>query len=264
VYSFKSETKLLLVLGLFGSVLLAQTGLGVVTGTVRDTSGAVVPNARVTLTETAKGITRDNPTNSSGIYYFGSVPVGAYLVSVEAPGFRKWQGSFQVQAGQTVTVEPTLEVGELQAIVDVKAAAAPITTEGAQISDVKDAMRIHDLPLNGRQVSNLFALTPGVEAGQDSMNGANPLVGSENLAHNIDHFYNITEYSLGQLLDIAGFTGYKPFALKLYVFWKNPLNYVGLAATAFMEFVMRIIFMMYGKKVTILSKKIACIAYRPA
>jgi len=94
--------------------------------------------------------------------------------------------------------------------------------------------------------------------------GANPLVGSENLAHNIDHFYNITEYSLGQLLDIAGFTGYKPFALKLYVFWKNPLNYVGLAATAFMEFVMRIIFMMYGKKVTILSKKIACIAYRPA
>ena len=128
----------------------------------------------MTLTETAKGITRDNATNSSGIYYFGSVPVGAYLVSVEASGFRKWQGNFQVQAGQTVSVEPTVEVGDLQAIVNVKAAAAPITTEGAQISDVKDAMRIHDLPLNGRQVSNLFALTPGVEAGQDSMNGANP------------------------------------------------------------------------------------------
>jgi len=108
------------------------------------------------------------------------------------------------------------------------------------------------------------ALRPGGKVIAYSMNGANPLVGSENLAHNIDHFYNITEYSLGQLFDIAGFTGYKPFALKLYVFWKNPLNYVGLAATAFMEFVMRIIFMMYGKKVTILSKKIACIAYRPA
>src|SRR5204863_4056361 len=102
---------LLLVVGVLSSVLLAQTGLGVVTGTVRDTSSAVVPNARVTLAESDKGITRQGESNSSGIYYFGSVPVGSYVVSVEAPGFRKWQGNFQVQAGQTVTVEPTLEVG---------------------------------------------------------------------------------------------------------------------------------------------------------
>jgi hypothetical protein len=95
-----------------------------------------------------------------------------------------------------------------------------------------------------------------------AMNGANPFVGSENLAHNIDHFYNVTEYSLGQLLQLGGFRDVKPFALKLYVFWKNPLNYVGLAVTSVLEFSMRIIFMLYGKKVKVLSKKVGAVAIR--
>jgi hypothetical protein len=96
------------------------------------------------------------------------------------------------------------------------------------------------------------------------MNGANPMVGSENLAHNIDHFYNVTEHSLGQILQLGGFAQIRPFALKLYVFWKNPLNYVGLFVTSVMELVMRITFVLYGKKVRILSKKIAAVAIRPA
>jgi SAM-dependent methyltransferase len=107
------------------------------------------------------------------------------------------------------------------------------------------------------------ALKPGGQIIVYAMNGANPLVGSENLAHNIDHFYNVTEYSLGQLLQLGGFQNVRPFALKLYVFWKNPANYVGLAVTATMEAAMRIIFKLYGKKVRILSKKIAATAERP-
>ena len=96
-----------------------------------------------------------------------------------------------------------------------------------------------------------------------AMNGANPLVGSENLAHNIDHFYNLTEYSIAQVLGLAGFERVEPFALKLYVFWKNPFNYVGLAVTGVLEAAMRIIFRLYGKKVRIVSKKIAAVAERP-
>lgn len=107
------------------------------------------------------------------------------------------------------------------------------------------------------------ALRPGGTIIVYAMNGANPLVGSENLAHNIDHFYNVTEYSLGQLLQLGGFRDVRPFALKLYVFWKNPANYVGLAVTGLMEAAMRVIFTLYGKKVRILSKKIAAIASRP-
>jgi SAM-dependent methyltransferase len=103
------------------------------------------------------------------------------------------------------------------------------------------------------------ALKPGGRVVVYAMNGANPLVGSENLAHNIDHFYNVTEYSLEQILQLAGFADIRVFALKLYVFWKNPLNYVGLITTTLIELTLRGIFALYGKKVRVLSKKIAAV-----
>jgi 2-polyprenyl-3-methyl-5-hydroxy-6-metoxy-1,4-benzoquinol methylase len=106
------------------------------------------------------------------------------------------------------------------------------------------------------------ALAPGGSVIVYAMNGANPLVGSENVAHNIDHFYNVTEHSLTQLLQLGGFEQIRPFALRLYVFWKNPLNYVGLAVTSVLELGMRIVFVLYGKKVRIVSKKIAASATR--
>ena len=73
----------------------------------------------------------------------------------------------------------------------------------------------------------------------------------------------MTEYSIHQLLTLGGFTNIKPFALKLYVFYKNPLNYVGLAITAVLEAGLRIMFKLYGKKVDILSKKIGAVGFRP-
>jgi 2-polyprenyl-3-methyl-5-hydroxy-6-metoxy-1,4-benzoquinol methylase len=104
------------------------------------------------------------------------------------------------------------------------------------------------------------ALRPAGRVVVYAMNGANPLVGSENLSHNIDHFYNVTEYSLQQILGLAGFGRIDVFNLKLYVFWKNPLNYVGLAVTSLLELAMRGVFILYGKKVRLLSKKIAALA----
>ena len=101
------------------------------------------------------------------------------------------------------------------------------------------------------------ALRPGGQVIVYAMNGANPFVGSENLSHNIDHFYNVTEYSLQQILELSGFSNVRVFALKLYVFWKNPLNYVGLAVTSVLELLLRGVFVLYGKKVKVLSKKVA-------
>jgi len=106
------------------------------------------------------------------------------------------------------------------------------------------------------------ALRPGGKVVVYAMNGANPFVGSENLSHNIDHFYNVTEYSLEQILKLAGYQDVRVFPLKLYVFWKNPLNYVGLAVTTTLELILRVVFMLYGKKVRVLSKKVAAVAVR--
>jgi hypothetical protein len=154
--------------------LAAQTGRGIVTGRISDPSGASVQNATVVLKNTGTGVAQRSQTNQSGIYYVGSVPIGAYVLDVEAPGFQKFEGNLQVGAGQTVTVDASLTVGNIQTKVEVSSAASPVTTEGAQLSDVKTALTIHDLPLNGRQIANLFTLTPGVEGGQNTQGGANP------------------------------------------------------------------------------------------
>jgi 2-polyprenyl-3-methyl-5-hydroxy-6-metoxy-1,4-benzoquinol methylase len=92
------------------------------------------------------------------------------------------------------------------------------------------------------------------------LNGANPLVGAENLAHNIDHFNMFTEYSLNQVLELSHFRDIKILPLKLYVFWRNPLNYVGLIATGLLSLIFRACFVLYGKDVKILTKKIAATA----
>ena len=92
-----------------------------------------------------------------------------------------------------------------------------------------------------------------------TLNGANPLVGSENLSHNIDHFNTLTEYSVKQVLSLGGMKNIQVFPLKLYVFWKNPMNYVGLLATMVIELFFRACFALYGKKVKILTKKLLAV-----
>jgi hypothetical protein len=145
--------------------LAGQTGYGTVTGTVKDATGAVMPSATATLTNTATGVAVKTTTNEAGVYHFGSVRPGSYTLVVEASGFKKWSGTMVLAAGQTASVDPNMEVGTLENVVEVTGAAPIVETAGAQVSDVKDALRIHQLPLNGRLVTNLFDLTPGVEGG---------------------------------------------------------------------------------------------------
>lgn len=107
------------------------------------------------------------------------------------------------------------------------------------------------------------ALHPGGLLFVYGLNGANPLVGAENLAHNIDHFNTFTEYSLTQVLELSGFEEIRPLPLKLYVFWKNPLNYVGLLATSCLSLLFRATYALYGKDARIMTKKIAATARKP-
>lgn len=92
-----------------------------------------------------------------------------------------------------------------------------------------------------------------------SLNGANPITGSEALAQNFDHYNTFTDYSLRQVLEYSGYTDIKVIPLNLYVFYSNPLNYVGILLDRLNTLFFRFNFMLYGKANKIFTKKIAAI-----
>jgi len=94
------------------------------------------------------------------------------------------------------------------------------------------------------------------------LNGANPIVGAETLAQNFDHFNTFTSYSLRQVLEHTGFKSIRVFGLHLYVFYRNPMNYVAWAVSSTLAVLFRALFVMYGKTNRIFTKKIAAVAIK--
>jgi hypothetical protein len=90
-----------------------------------------------------------------------------------------------------------------------------------------------------------------------ALNGANPITGAEALAQNFDHYNTFTEYTMRQVFKYNGFTDIQVVPLNLYVFYKNPLNYVLIVLDKVYTLFFRISFMLYGKSNTIFTKKIA-------
>lgn len=97
-----------------------------------------------------------------------------------------------------------------------------------------------------------------------SLNGANPITGAEALAQNFDHYNSFTEYTFKQVLSHVGFSDVKVYPLNLYVFWKNPANYILLAVTGLLHLTFRALFIMYGKNNKNFTKKIGVVGKKPA
>ena len=95
-----------------------------------------------------------------------------------------------------------------------------------------------------------------------SLNGANPITGSEALAQNFNHFNTFTEYSLRQILEYSNFEEIKVFPLNLYIFFENPINYIGSVLNSILNVVFRMGFIFYGKENRVFSKKIAAYCKR--
>lgn len=93
-----------------------------------------------------------------------------------------------------------------------------------------------------------------------SLNGANPITGAEALAQNYDHYVTYTEYSLRQILTYSNFKVVEVYPLNLYVFYENPLNYIGLFLNASLNLLFKLLFIFYGKKNKIFSKKFAAVS----
>lgn len=106
-------------------------------------------------------------------------------------------------------------------------------------------------------------LRPGGRLVCHSLNGANPIVGSESLAQNFDHYNTFTEYTFEQILSHTGYSDIRIFPLNLYVFWKNPANYILLLASFLLHITFRALFIMYGKGNRLFTKKIGASCTKP-
>ncbi len=107
-------------------------------------------------------------------------------------------------------------------------------------------------------------LKPGARLLCFALNGANPITGAEALAQNFDHQNTFTEYTFTQVLDHVGLKNVEIFDLNLYVFYKNPFNYVAMAAAAALKIFFRACYILYGKNNKLFGKKIAGTGIRPA
>src|SRR5713101_459857 len=135
----------------------------ILNGVVRDSSGAVIPRATVTLHNTDTGTDRESLSNDSGLYVFVSVPPGEYVLKVTKSGFTTaTQTGLHVLVDQASTQDVTLRVGSTQESVTVEATAVSLETANATLGTVIESKQVTDLPLNGRNFTQLLALTPGV------------------------------------------------------------------------------------------------------
>ena len=142
--------------------VFAQAPTGVISGTVTDQSGAVVPNATVTITEKSTGTVRTLTTNNAGLYSAAALLAGDYDVRVEAPGFRTLVRQATVAAGNTTTVDMQMALGQASEVVTVEGQAAQMNFESQQIAGTVARNTIQELPTNGRSFLLLAQLEPGV------------------------------------------------------------------------------------------------------
>ncbi len=169
---------------LFCLTVAAQTVNSTVTGVVKDTAGAVIPGAKVTLTDAATRLPVNTTTNNEGFYLFNDVRSGYYTVAVEATGFKKSEvRDVKVDVGAPATVNIALEAGQIAEVITTTAsdAQALVNTENAELSATIFAKQINDLPLNGRNPVQLATLQAGVATNSGTRNATiNGMRGSFN------------------------------------------------------------------------------------
>jgi hypothetical protein len=197
-----------LVLLLANQSVFAQVDEGSISGLVQDPTGAVVPNAQVTLVNTDQGITLNTVTSSSGEYTFSPVRIGHYSVSATAAGFsRTEQENLEVTVGLALKVNIALKTGATSETVQVTTAPPELQTEESSVGQTVTGQSVNNLPLNGRNFTFLAQLGAGVNTPQADTRGnaasgaftANGLRPSQNnyLLDGIDNNSNAVDFLNG-------------------------------------------------------------------
>jgi len=196
---------------LTAQALVAQVDTGAILGTVKDQSGAVIPGAKVTITNEGTSLSLSTSTGSDGSYNFTPLRIGIYSVSAEATGFAKAvQPHITLNIQQQQVVDLTLTPGVVTQTIEVTAAPPALQTQNASVGQVVNSRAVNDLPLNGRNFTFLAQLAAGVntpeadtrgnaQSGAFSANGMRPaqnnylLNGIDNNSDTVD-FLNGTNF----------------------------------------------------------------------
>ena len=185
-----------------------QVDEGSVTGSILDSTGAVIPNALVTLVNTDQGLTLETHATDTGTYTFSPVRIGHYSVKATAPGFSTTtQENLTVAVGQNLQVNVSLSTGQSSEAVTVTAAPPQLQTDESSVGQVVDEHTVNSLPLNGRNFTFLAQLSAGVNVSQADTRGnaasgaftANGLQPSQNnyLLDGIDNNSNAADFLNG-------------------------------------------------------------------
>ncbi len=149
-----------------------------ISGTITDASGAVVAGAQITATQTDTGVTRSATSDANGVYSLPSLPLGPYRLEVKKEGFTTYvQSGIVLQVGTAPTVNPVLKVGAVNQTVQVESTAPMVDTTTTGVGQVVNSQSVVDLPLNGRQVTQLITLAGAANSVQYGFGGA-PSVGN--------------------------------------------------------------------------------------
>jgi hypothetical protein len=154
---------------------MAQTDTGRVAGTVTDPTGAVIPGATLTLTNTATGATQAQTSSGDGNFSFAAVTRGSYRIEAKRDGFATAGQTFELQVSQVQNVMFHLTAGSTTTVVEVTDAAPPVDLSTSSTGEVIAGRQVTELPLNGRNFTQLALLTPGVTRGNygNSASGVN-------------------------------------------------------------------------------------------
>ncbi len=189
----------------------AQTFRGAINGTVTDPSGGVVPNATVKATEIATGIDHTTITTNDGVFAFQDIPLGFYKVTVTATGFPAYTvDKVEVSAGSIYTLQVKLTLQQQATTVEVSAAALTLDTTTQTQNMTLTSEIVADVPLNGRDFTQLIAFTPGYAGysvgGFGSLNGTRPNQMNWQIdgVDNNDFWHNIPAVNQGGVSGIAG------------------------------------------------------------
>ncbi len=155
----------------FSAGLLAQVDTATLVGTVRDSSGAVIPNATVTVTAIDTNTKGSVKTDAEGNYVVTPLKVAKYAVAAEAAGFKtQTRESIILQVQDRIRIDFEMQVGAVSETINVSEAAPVVQTETSSLGEVIDSRQVTDLPLNGRDYTQLATLTSGVT---DTSGGGN-------------------------------------------------------------------------------------------